>query len=352
MPVRRVVVALLLLAPTLTAGAADKTLFIELEQRGSPLPSAVTGNGATIVGNFGAGGGFYWMPTTGVIFNGGRTAAAISADGRTIVGAARDAQGVENAAIWLRATEWRLLGGFAGAPPCFLDLSTALDTSRDGKVIVGFAWRVCGTVHAFRWEESTGMVDLGSTVPGASSHAQAVSGDGRVIVGSQEVRSFDVGVRWIDGRQERIPGEEGFVGIAYNANNDGSIVVGRQCRPAANDQTAWIWKAGEGTRCLPMPVRRPSDLTLGYAKAASDDGRVVVGSQRIGTADSEAVIWIDGSPSYLKAYLRANGVPDAFERWFNTGEITDVSPDGRILVGWGAAPGGLRGYLVILGEAE
>jgi hypothetical protein len=113
MPVRRVVVALLLLAPTLTAGAADKTLFIELEQRGSPLPSAVTGNGATIVGNFGAGGGFYWMPTTGVIFNGGRTAAAISADGRTIVGAARDAQGVENAAIWLRATEWRLLGGFA-----------------------------------------------------------------------------------------------------------------------------------------------------------------------------------------------------------------------------------------------
>ena len=101
-----------------------------------------------------------------------------------------------------------------------------------------------------------------------------------------------------------------------------------------------------------MPVRRPSDLTLGYAKAASDDGRVVVGSQRIGTADSEAVIWIDGSPSYLKAYLRANGVPDAFERWFNTGEITDVSPDGRILVGWGAAPGGLRGYLVILGDAE
>ena len=115
----------------------------------------MTGNGTTIVGNFDGGGGFYWMPTTGVIANGGRLEAAVSADGHTIVGQARDAQGVQNVAIWLRATGWRLLGGFAGAPPCFLDLSNALDTSRDGKVIVGYAWRVCGTVHAFRWEEST-----------------------------------------------------------------------------------------------------------------------------------------------------------------------------------------------------
>ena len=53
---------------------------------------------------------------------------------------------------------------------------------------------------------------------------------------------------------------------------------------------------------------------------------------------------------YLKDYLQANGVPDAFKDWINTGSITDVSPDGRILVGRGAAPLGFRGYIVILGE--
>jgi probable HAF family extracellular repeat protein len=346
-----VVVALVLLAPTLAARADDKTLFIELELRGSPLPAAVTGNGAMIVGNFDGGGGFYWMPTTGVIFSGGRSASAVSADGRTIVGTAVE-RGVDNAAIWLRGTEWRMLGGVPGGAACFTDLSTGTDTSRDGSVVVGFAWLGCGLVHAFRWEESTGMVDLGSTVAGESSQAHAVSGDGRVIAGSQEANSFDVGVRWVDGRQERIPGPEVVVGTAYDANNDGSIVVGRQCRPLANDQTAWIWKAGEGTSCLPMPRIRPSDLYLGYARATSDDGRVVGGAQRISAADSAAVIWIDGSPSYLEDYLRANGVPDAFRLWINTGEITDVSPDGRILVGYGQATGGLRGYLVILGEAE
>ena len=54
------------------------------------------------------------------------------------------------------------------------------------------------------------------------------------------------------------------------------------------------------------------------------------------SADSDAIIWIDRA-AYLKDYLRANGVPDAFETWINTGSINDISPDGRILVGNGAA---------------
>ena len=66
--------------------------------------------------------------------------------------------------------------------------------------------------------------------------------------------------------------------------------------------------------------------------------------------DQDAVIWIDRSPAYLKDFLRANGVPDAFATWINTGEITGVSPDGRVLVGYGAPLGGFRGYMVILGS--
>jgi len=350
---KKLIVVSLLLLPVLIADAEDKTLFIELDLRGSPLPAAVTDNGSMIVGNFNSIGAFYWMPTTGTIASGGRFATDVSADGRTIVGIALNEQRVNNAAVWLRAAEWRTLGGFRGSPGCTNDLSEAHGTSRDGKVIVGIGWIACGTVHAFRWEESTGMVDLGSTVAGVSSRAEAVSGDGRVIVGSQDAPSnFGVGVRWIDGRQELIPGELGFVGDAYGVNKDGSIVVGRNCRPPiGNDQGAWIWKEGEGPSCLPVP-RRFQGPYLGYARATSDDGRVVGGSQRISAEASEAVIWVDRSPAYLKDYLRAHGAPDAFDGWVNTGEITDVSADGRILVGWGLHLLGYRGYLVILGRRE
>jgi probable HAF family extracellular repeat protein len=358
MRARRVLLTLILIAPALMAGASYEALLIELEPRTRLFPNEVSAAGAVISGTFDGGGGFYWMPTTGVISIGGRSAAAVSRNGRTIVGVATDSGRIEQAAIWVRAAEWRLLGSFPNAVPCDRDLSSASDTSGDGRVVVGLAWNGCTFARAFRWEESTGMVDLGSSVAGRSSNALGVSGDGRVVVGFQErADGTRQGARWVERRQELIPGPTvvpGFVGEALAANLDGSIVVGRICRFGNPlDQSAWVWTTRDGIRCLPAPALRPSPgpvITVA-ANGTSDDGRVVGGGQSVaGSNDSNAIIWIDGTPSYLKDYLRANGVPDAFERWINTGEITDVSPDGRILIGYGAPIGGFRGYIVILGE--
>jgi probable HAF family extracellular repeat protein len=357
---RRLILSLWLLAATLVVRASDKALLIEIEPRTQLFPSGVSASGAVLAGSLDGGGGFYWMPTTGVIFNGGNAAANVSRDGRTIVGSAVDSRGIVQAAIWQRAAEWQLLGSFGpGAAPCDRSLSSASDTSSDGRVVVGLAQNGCTLAHAFRWEESTGMVDLGSSVAGRDSSARAVSGDGRVVVGFQE-RSDGTrqGARWVDGRQELVPSPagsvSGFVGDANSTNHDGSIVVGRICRFGNPlDQSAWVWTPGEGIRCLPAPALRPSPgpVIITDANGLSDDGRIVGGRQGVASSnDSDAVIWIDGTPSYLKDYLRANGIPDAFERWINTGTITDVSPDGRILVGYGAALGGFRGYIVILGE--
>ena len=87
----------------------------------------------------------------------------------------------------------------------------------------------------------------------------------------------------------------------------------------------------------------------------SDDGRVLAGNIQFDTAqgEEESVIWFDGEPVYLRDYLRANGYPDAFEDQLNTGKITAVSADGRVLVGHNA--GLLRcpnrwGFIVILPE--
>ena len=81
---------------------------------------------------------------------------------------------------------------------------------------------------------------------------------------------------------------------------------------------------------------------------------MIAGSQGFGL-ESEAVIWIDRVPHYLKDYLRANGVPSAFEGWVNTGAVFGMSRDGRVLVGSGAGPTDFTGYVVILpplGDAQ
>lgn len=343
-----------MLAAVRAVPADDKTYLIELDRRSGALPSAVNGNGSVVVGGLDGGGGFYWMPTTGAVYLGGQQGLGVSADGTRIVGIAHDPNGVENAAIWVRATEWRLLGSFANAVPCDKDLSSATATSSDGGVIVGIAFNGCSLGHAFRWEESTGMVDLGSSVPGRSSQALGVSGDGRVVVGGQDAATgYRQGARWVDGRQDLFLGPGGMVGRARAANRDGSIIIGAQCRPDVRlDAGAWIWTPNGGTECLPPPGQRPSPLVvISGANATSDDGRVIGGRQGAASSpDQDAVIWIGRSPAYLKDFLRANGVANAFETWINTGEITGVSPDGRILVGYGAALGGFRGYMVILGS--
>lgn len=354
------ILALLMLTPTWSGEASDKAVLIELEPRSAAQPLGVSAGGAVVVGGLGTGGGFYWMPTTGVIFTGGLFATKVSRDGKVIVGQAIDRL-LRQAAIWQRGTEWRALGSFPNAQPCDSFLSLANDTSRDGKVVVGYARNGCNISHAFRWEESTGMVDLGTSVPGADTFAAGVSADGRVAVGYQaQATGFIEGAKWVGTTQERVPGLDGFVGTANGTNVDGSIIVGRICRPMASRpgdpdfQSAWVWTR-DGTQCLAAPRLRasPGPLIIVEGNATSDDGSVIGGSQAVASSpDSDAIIWIDRKPAYLKEFLQVNGVPDAFATWINTGAIRGVSPDGRVLVGTGAALAGFRGYVVILGSSR
>jgi probable HAF family extracellular repeat protein len=329
-------------------GANDQAVMFTLAD--AALPSDVGANGAMVGGGFQRGGGFYWMPTSGVVFIGGSGVAGVSRDGRTIVGTARDTLGREQAAIWLRGAEWRLLGSVVPNPaPCDNLISSSLGASADGKVIVGLAWNGCSFARAFRWEESTGMVDLGSTVPNQSSRANGVSGNGRVVLGWQEhALGYRQGARWVDGRQSIFTHDDTFAGEAWGANTDGTIIVGQTCDYGdASEQSAWVWTPAGGIVCLPAPRLRLPIGRIGAAYAVSDDGRVIAGAQTFGL-ESESVIWIDRTPHYLKDYLRANGVPNAFEGWINTGFVFGMSRDGRVLAGYGAGPTDFTGFIVIL----
>jgi probable HAF family extracellular repeat protein len=331
--------------------AADKPVFVQLAD--GTVPQALGGNGFTAAGNlYGLPTAFYWMPTIGVVPMGGLGVAAVSVDGKTFVGDALDSRRLENAAIWRGGTEWRVLGSFTpNAQPCDALLSSAYGASDDGKVIVGLAWDGCTIAHGFRWDEASGMRDLGSTVAGQSSRANGVSGDGAVVIGWQESPTgFRQGARWVNGAQQLFRGPSGSVGEAHGTNVNGTVVVGGGCNPLdPTISSAWVWTAAAGIRCYPFErtfnPRRIAFNTIMFV--TSDDGRVIGGASTFGL-DSDALLWIDGEPKLLRDYLRENGIPDAFEGWVNTGFITAISRDGRTLVGYGAGPRNFTGYMVLL----
>jgi uncharacterized membrane protein len=355
---RRHLSGLILLAVVTMAGGAaaqDEPLFIALPP--GAIPSDVSGSGFTIVGSLLGGGsdsqfgnqGFYWMPTAGVVPIGGTQAAAISRDGRTIAGRALDDRGQENAAIWLGGTEWQVLGSFTpDAGSCDRLLSGTFGMNDRGNVIVGLGWDGCRIAHGFRWEEATGVVDLGSTVPGRSSRANAVSGDGRVIVGWQDdPTGFRQGAVWRDGAQEVLVGPFGAVGGAQDVNSDGTLIVGQNCDPL--NLSAWSWTPETGIECRLVEELADPRPFITMMLATSEDGNVIGGARSFGP-QSEAVLWLDEEPQYIADYLRDNGVSDAFDGWINTGFITGVSRDGRVIVGQGAGPINFQGYIIILPE--
>jgi probable HAF family extracellular repeat protein len=335
---------LLLLAVARAGTSEEKPLLIELPPEA--LATDLGQSGFVVLGTTYSGEAFYWMPTSGVVRIGGTQGVAVSRDGRTIVGRALDTNQKENAAIWQGGNEWRLLGSFhPNALPCDHLLSGAFGASDDGRVIVGLGWDGCSFARAFRWEESTGIVDLGSTVSGRSSRANNVSGDGRVVIGWQEASSgFRQGAMWVDGRQEIFIGPHGVLGEAFAANSDGSIIVGGDCDPV--EEMAWVSRRESGVTCYPPPLRRRPGFLVRML-ATSEDGRVIGGAHTFGL-ESESILWVDGEAHYLKDYLRERGIPDAFEGWINTGFITAVSPDGRVLAGYGAGPTTFTGFVVIL----
>ena len=351
---RRTLAALFVLAAAAGAQAAPpsgKPLLIVLPQEA--LPTGVGANGFVTAGTFYSGGGFHWMPTGGVVSIGGIEALDVSQDGKVLIGSALDPNRLKQAAVWTGGTSWRLLGSVGAQRPCDLLISSGLGTSDDGRVVVGLAWDGCSYARAFRWEESTGMVDLG-TLGGSSesTRANGVSGDGRVVIGWEEhVSGFRQGAKWVDRREELIrPGA--LLGEAHAANRDGSIIVGSGCTPGAvGPPTAWTWTQAAGVTCKPVtPPAWALDVPYSaFMLGLSDDGRVIGGALSFGL-DAESVVWFDGEPIPLRDYLRANGVPDAFEGWINTGFIQDVSRDGRTLVGYGAGPRAFQGFLVVLPE--
>ncbi len=314
-----------------------------------PIDSQVTGmsaDGQVIVGSFLFGApSFRWTRDGGTeIIGGNGGLARVSRDGSTISGNLI-VDGHNEAALWLGGTDWMGLGGFSdtGCP----DFSNNYGISGDGSVIVGLGWEGC-QARAFRWEQSTGMVDLGSFIEGRSSRANAVNDDGSVVVGWDDAENGNRrGARWVNGVESLLIENSNpalFLGEAQAVTPDGSVIVGGPAGPAQGQWTeAYLWTEADGGKLIGS-LPGGGQLASSFAFVVSDDGTVAAGAS--GAQFRNAFVWTQASGMLnFQDYLVALGVT-GLDGW-RLDTILGMSGDARSISGWGETPQGrITGWLV------
>lgn len=286
-----------------------------------------------------SGGGIYmWTANTGIvqigsISNGypasGKT--VVSNNGNTIASSVTNAAtGFNEISIYdVVSSTWVNKGGLV---PTGWDgsVSSTWGMSPNGSTIVGLGWLTASNAHAVKWDETNGMVDLGSIVSGRSSRANAISADGSVVVGWQdEPTGTRSGAKWIDGVESFITDSNGNnVGEAGAVSADGNTIIG-----SANPNP-YVWKAATGLTYITHP--NASFSFKGGATGVSGDGKKVIGFYRAFGAppmSGEGFIWTetDGRVN-LNDYATSLGI--------NTNGVImglplAISQDGQKIAGMG-----------------
>ena len=197
----------------------------------------------------------------------------------------------------------------------------ATKISADGTTVVGNIGR------AFRWTEANGMQYLGWPPGTYEASAWGVSADGHVIVGYYAGANYAGAFRWTEAT--------GMVGLGSlpdgaswpnDVSEDGLVVVGR------SGGQAFIWSEVEGMR----------GIGSGSAQGVSGDGTVV------GQNDSGAFIWdANHGMQNLKNVLE-NAYGLDINGW-RLGYCSDISADGRTIVGTGNDPNGhMQAWMAII----
>lgn len=251
-------------------------------------------------------------------------ATGVSADGAVVTGTA----GFSNDS----AFRWTSNGGLInlGGLPGNMEFSNANAVSDNGNVIVGWDASDGVATKPFRWTPDSGMENLNI----GHGIAFGVSGDGNVVVGrvyDDQQQSF----RWtaeggVVGLGS-LPGGSG--GTASDASFDGTVIVGNS--PSSEGQQAFRWTSEGGMAGLGFLAGGHVSM----AASVSGDGAVVVGVATSALGGEQAFIWTQsGGMRSLFDVLVANGIDLA---GWNLVEATDISNDGRWIVGSAINPAGV-----------
>lgn len=248
--------------------------------------------------------------------------------------------------------EWTVLGSFDVS----IDgsLSSGYNISDDGSTVVGSAYVVPtqgepGTpVHATAWTATDGLVDLGSLYQSInrSTRANAVSGDGNVIVGWQDFNGPWKSAVWRkDANGVWLPNEYLLVdpngdptdefnqlGECSAISADGNWIGGRG--DFANNGEPWIWNEASGY----MSLGTLAAGSTGNVTGINHDGSIVIGYFQIGPFDPNVpFIWTatGGLQEFNDFVTGTLGYTmDASPAWVPNA----ISSNGNYITGWGYDP--------------
>lgn len=342
------------------------------------LPQAISDNGAVVVGHdIGrkSPGVFRWTAKQGTHTIGGELLGrpGVSADGRTIAATVL-AEGIE-AAFWTEQGGWVPLSA-SGLIPALPGWNTMSETiSSNGKRLAGatipapveYRWERAFSFNPDTWTDrwaDFGWRELPRVGKGGLAWASGISDDGRVQVGSASERnSWFLAARWVDGQVKFLQDANGerLGGEVVKCNSNCTVIVGGG-GGSSTQQPVLAWRLDSNQRA-PACHFQPLDPSLQslryYSHGLSDSGNVVIGAYYYDVLDDSGMsrnfargfIWLaerhGGTLFDVQEYLAARGQP-YLSKWQDV-VPTEVSADGRYLIGWGAdAKGTLRGWRIDL----
>jgi len=292
------------------------------------------------------------------------TASGVNANGDVVVGySVSETTDHQEAYRWTQETGMTALGFLDGFEPR-TSRSRPQDVSDDGSIIVGvnhaFGSNIIGSDSgAFRWTKSDGMVDLGGPpeFTGWERHeANLISGDGAVIVGASSSGSplFERALwRWTKQAGFSVFDQSPSALRSSSATDitpDGSVIVGSG--GPANDpprfppRRPFRWTEESGLVDLDGWVADVFGSVVNVA--VTDDGATIVGSTNpFNDSSPNAVlasfIWDEqhGMRHLSQVLASEHGLAGQMGGW-KTLLATDISGDGRRIVGHGVNPQGFN----------
>lgn len=270
----------------------------------------------------------------------------ISADGTTVTAWSV----VGNNPVIFEPFIWTSGGGREGLgayPSHWFPEIDAAGISADGTVIVGTAQKLAGGTEAYYWTRETGYVPIGD-LPGGDERSGATAvakvGSEIIVVGSGRDTSPGVGPKpfiWTSSTgMNKVPGTT--TGEIRDISSDGSAIVG--------GGTPFVSINGVFTRFNSSLIDGPLGFQgFNTAVAVSDYGQRVVGNGDYYQQSSQNgfVYEADGGMQRLHNVLVSLNVD--MTGWSNL-SISDMSPNGRYIIGRGTRDGVSEAFLVDLPE--
>ena len=240
----------------------------------------------------------------------------VSGDGSTVLGSSTTGGSTPNAYIWNADT-----GLIAPVGTSSSSSSAARSASYNGQFVA-----VGSFTDAYRWSEDLGLQDLGSIIGGSGASVQDISSDGSVVVGRASIGVMFEAFYWTQTQGmlslDLLPGVSSGRSIANAVSGNGAIVVGSSTN-AFGSTEAIRWTVATGM--IPLGTLEGASFSSSSALGVSDDGSTIVGESESKNGD-EAFLW--------RQSIGFVGLGDLPGGDFESRAI-DVSGDGLIVIGVG-----------------